>query len=179
MRLKLNKLTIGTIIIVLMLSVGINYKIAIDQEQADEARIAQLTSEAQVNQQMVEKMQKDIAILRRELAVQREVYPTSRGGRRVVHYIDGAQVTWYNDKGKTASGTTATAGRTVAVDPDVVPLGAEVEIVMPDGRVFRRTAEDTGGAVKGKVFDVHIDASDEELYELGRTHGVRVFVLDR
>jgi len=29
------------------------------------------------------------------------------------------------------------------------------------------------------VFDVHIDASDEELYELGRTHGVRVFILDR
>lgn len=124
-------------------------------------------------------MQKDIAILRRELAAQREVYPTSRGGRRVARYIDGAQVTWYNDKGKTASGTIATSGRTVAVDPEVVPLGSEVEIVMPDGRVFRRIAEDTGGAVKGKVFDVHVDASDDELYELGRTHGVRVFVLDR
>jgi 3D (Asp-Asp-Asp) domain-containing protein len=173
------KLTIGTMIIILMLSAGINYKTTIDQKQADEARIAQLTAEAQANKQKVEEMQKELAVLRRELAVQREVYPTSRGGRRVARYIDGAQVTWYNDKGKTASGTTATSGRTVAVDPDVVPLGSEVEIVMPDGRVFRRIAEDTGGAVKGKVFDVHIDASDEELYELGRTHGVRVFVLDR
>lgn len=173
------KLTIGTIIIVLMLGFGIKYKTAIDQKQADEAKIAQVTSEAQTNQQKVEDMQKDIAMLRRELAIQREVYPTSRGGRRVARYIDGAQVTWYNDQGKTASGTTATAGRTVAVDPEVVPLGSEVEIVMPDGRVFRRIAEDTGGAVKGKVFDVHIDASDEELYELGRTHGVKVFVLDR
>lgn len=173
------KLTIGTIIIALILGVGINYKSIIDQKQADEARIAQITSEAQVNQQKIEDMQKDIAILRRELAAQRDVYPTSRGGHRVSRYIDGAQVTWYNDIGKTASGTTATSGRTVAVDPDVVALGSEVEIVMPDGRVFRRIAEDTGGAVKGKVFDVHIDASDEELYELGRTHGVRVFVLDR
>lgn len=173
------KLTIGTIIIALMLGVGINYKIMIDQKQADETRITQITSEAQMNRQKVEDMQKDIAILRRELAAQREIYPTSRGGQRVARYIDGAQVTWYNDKGKTASGTTATSGRTVAVDPDVVPLGSEVEIMMPDGRVFRRTAEDTGGAVKGKVFDVHIDASDEELYELGRTHGVRVFVLER
>lgn len=176
--MRLN-LIVGTVIIALMLGIGINYKITVDQKQADEARIAQLTSEAQVNQQKVEDMQKDIAVLRRELAVQREVYPTSRGGRRVARYIDGAQVTWYNDKGKTASGTTATSGRTVAVDPDVVPLGSEVEIVMPDGRVFRRIAEDTGGAVKGNVFDVHMDASDEELYELGRTHGVRVFVLDR
>jgi len=176
--MRLN-LIVGTVIIVLMLGIGINYKITVDQKRADEARIAQLTSEAQVNQQKVEDMQKDIAVLRRELAVQREVYPTSRGGRQVARYIDGAQVTWYNDKGKTASGTTATSGRTVAVDPDVVPLGSEVEIVMPDGRVFRRIAEDTGGAVKGKVFDVHMDASDEELYELGRTHGVRVFVLDR
>lgn len=173
------KLTIGTIIIVLMLGFGIKYKTVIDQKQADEAKIAQVTSEAQMNQQKVEDMQKDIAMLRRELAVQREVYPTSRGGRRVARYIDGAQVTWYNDQGKTASGTTATSGRTVAVDPDVVPLGSEVEIIMPDGKVFRRIAEDTGGAVKGRVFDVHIDASDEELYELGRTHGVRVFVLDR
>lgn len=173
------KVTIGTIIIALMLGVGISYKTTLDQKHAAEERIAQITYEAQVNQQKVEDMQKDIAVLRRELAVQREVYPTSRGGRRVARYIDGAQVTWYNDKGKTASGTTATSGRTVAVDPDVVPLGSEVEIVMPDGRVFRRIAEDTGGAVKGKVFDVHIDASDEELYELGRTHGVRVFVLDR
>lgn len=173
------KLTIGTIIIALMFGVGISYKTTVDQKQADEARIAQITSEAQENKQKVEDMQKDIAILRRELAAQREVYPTSRGGRRVARYIDGAQVTWYNDKGKTASGTIATSGRTVAVDPEVVPLGSEVEIVMPDGRVFRRIAEDTGGAVKGKVFDVHIDASDDELYELGRTHGVRVFVLDR
>ncbi len=173
------KLTIGSIIIALMLGVGINYKIMIDQKQADEARIEQITSESQMNRQKVEDLQKDIVILRRELAAQREVYPTSRGGQRVARYIDGAQVTWYNDKGKTASGTTATSGRTVAVDPDVVPLGSEVEIVMPDGRMFRRTAEDTGGAVKGKVFDVHIDASDDELYELGRTHGVRVFVLER
>ena len=173
------KLTIGTMIIALMLGVGISYKTTIDQKQAAETQIAQMTSEAQVYKQEVEDMQKDIAVLRRELAIQREVYPTSRGGRRVARYIDGAQVTWYNDKGKTASGTTAVAGRTVAVDPEVVPLGSEVEIVMPDGRVFRRIAEDTGGAVKGKVFDVNIDASDDELYELGRTHGVRVFVLDR
>lgn len=173
------KLTIGTIIIALMFGVGISYKTTVDQKLAAEARIAQITSEAQVSKQKVEDMQKDIAILRRELAAQREVYPTSRGGRRVARYIDGAQVTWYNDKGKTASGTVATSGRTVAVDPEVVPLGSEVEIVMPDGRVFRRIAEDTGGAVKGKVFDVHIDASDDELYELGRTHGVRVFILDR
>jgi 3D (Asp-Asp-Asp) domain-containing protein len=168
------KITIVTIVIAVLLGVVINYK-----TNADEARISQLTTEAQENQEKVADLQKDIALLRREIAIQREVYPTSRGGRNVARYIDGAQVTWYNDRGKTASGTIATPGRTVAVDPDIVPLGSEVEIVMPDGRVFKRIAEDTGGAVKGKVFDVHIDATDEELYELGRTSGVRVFVLGR
>lgn len=168
------KIAIVTIVIAVLLGVVINYKI-----KADEARISQLTTEAQENQEKVADLQKDIALLRRELAIQREVYPTSRGGRNVARYIEGAQVTWYNDRGKTASGTIATPGRTVAVDPDIVPLGSEVEIVMPDGRVFRRIAEDTGGAVKGKVFDVHINATDEELYALGRTSGVKVFVLGR
>ena len=52
--------------------------------------------------------------------------------------------------GLTATGTVVTAGRTVAVDPSVIPYGTQMYI---EGYGFR-TAEDCGGAVDGK----HIDA---------------------
>lgn len=63
--------------------------------------------------------------------------------------------------GKTATGTTATAGRTVAVDKKVIPLGSIVTI---DGVDY--VAEDTG--VKGHVIDVFYGSHDEAL-----GHGVQ------
>ena len=66
----------------------------------------------------------------------------------------------YSD-GITATGTTATPGRTIAVDPDVIPYGTEVII---DGNTF--IAEDCGGAVKGKHIDVFC-ASHELALEWG------------
>jgi 3D (Asp-Asp-Asp) domain-containing protein len=59
--------------------------------------------------------------------------------------------------GITKSGTTATEGRTVAVDPDIVPLGSVIEI---GGQWY--VAEDIGVAIKGSRIDVffneHVDA---------------------
>lgn len=60
--------------------------------------------------------------------------------------------------GVTATGTKATAGRTVAVDPTVIPYGSTVII---DGHSY--IAEDTGGAVKGKRIDIYFDNHDEAL----------------
>ena len=54
------------------------------------------------------------------------------------------------DYGLTATGTVATAGRTIAVDPDVIPLGSEVLI---NGVIY--IAEDTG--VQGKTIDLFVD----------------------
>lgn len=56
----------------------------------------------------------------------------------------------------TASGTTPTAGRTVAVDPSVIPLGSTVII---DGVSY--IAEDTGSAVKGNVIDIYFSSHSE------------------
>lgn len=53
--------------------------------------------------------------------------------------------------GKTASMTTACEGRTVAVDPNVIPLGSKVVI---DGHTY--IAEDTGSAIKGNRIDLYI-----------------------
>ena len=63
---------------------------------------------------------------------------------------------------KTASGTIPTAGRTVAVDTDVIPMGAVVWI---NGVSY--IAEDTGSAVKGKVVDVFFD-DHETARQFGR-----------
>ena len=56
----------------------------------------------------------------------------------------------------TATGTLAKMGRTVSVDPDVIPLGSEVLI---NGVCY--IAEDVG--VRGKVIDVYIDSHSQAL----------------
>ncbi|MBY9082581.1 DUF348 domain-containing protein [Paenibacillus sp. HN-1] len=60
---------------------------------------------------------------------------------------------------RTASGTRVTEGRTIAVDPDVIPIGWWVYI---EGLGFRR-AEDTGGAIKGNKIDVYYDSLSHAL----------------
>ena len=52
----------------------------------------------------------------------------------------------------TATGTAARAGRTVAVDPKVIPLGSKIYI---EG-LGERIAEDVGGGVKGHHIDVYL-----------------------
>ena len=61
--------------------------------------------------------------------------------------------------GTTATGTTATQGRTIGVNPKDIPYGTVVEI---DGMEY--VAEDTGGAIGNNhidiFFDNHADALD-------------------
>ena len=63
-----------------------------------------------------------------------------------------------NGKGITSTGTKVKAGRTIAVDPKVIPYGTRVYI---EG-IGYRVAEDCGGAVKGNHVDVYVDRSDGE-----------------
>ncbi len=58
--------------------------------------------------------------------------------------------------GPTASGVMPEAGRTVAVDPEVIPLGSHVYI---DG-LGEYIAEDTGSAIVGARIDVYMDTHD-------------------
>jgi 3D (Asp-Asp-Asp) domain-containing protein len=57
--------------------------------------------------------------------------------------------------GPTYTGTMPEEGRTVAVDPDVIPLGSRVLIA---GRWY--IAEDTGSWVKGDHIDVYMESHD-------------------
>ena len=52
----------------------------------------------------------------------------------------------------TSTGITAKEGRTIAVDPTVIPYGTEVMI---DNHIY--IAEDCGGAVKGNVIDIFVN----------------------
>ncbi len=74
--------------------------------------------------------------------------------------------------GITASGTKVLEGRTIAVDPDVIPIGWWVYI---EGIGFRR-AEDKGSAVKGNKIDVYFD-SIRTAINFGRKKGITVYVL--
>lgn len=60
--------------------------------------------------------------------------------------------------GITATGTKATAGRTVAVDPRKIPYGTEVIIY---GHTY--IAEDCGGAIKQNKIDIFFNSHTEAL----------------
>lgn len=73
---------------------------------------------------------------------------------------------WSN--GYTATGTLATEGRTIAVDPDVVPYGSKVLLIWPDGTQHEYIAEDCGSGINGNRIDVFI--AD---HEAARVFGVQ------
>ena len=66
-----------------------------------------------------------------------------------------------DDPAQGTNSTTATGSEVregiIAVDPDIIPLGTEVEI--KDMGVF--TAEDTGGKIKGNRLDIYFDSKRE------------------
>lgn len=63
---------------------------------------------------------------------------------------------------KTAIGTTCKAGKTIAVDPKVIPYGTTVRI---NGKDY--VAEDCGGGIKGNHIDIYFN-SHQECLEFGR-----------
>lgn len=58
----------------------------------------------------------------------------------------------------TATGTVATEGRTIAVDPTIIPYGTTVYI---DGVPY--VAEDCGGAIKGNHIDMYFESHSDAL----------------
>lgn len=71
----------------------------------------------------------------------------------------------------TSTGAVATAGHTIAVDPNVIPYGTKVMI---NGVVY--TAEDRGGGVKGNHIDIFYNTHGETRVQ--GTQYAEVFVLD-
>lgn len=89
--------------------------------------------------------------------------------------IDNVKITAYccenyphicndGDATYTATMTTPTPGRTIAVDPTEIPYGTEIEIEGLDGTFI---AEDCGGAIKGKQRVDLLFATHQEALEWG------------
>ena len=76
----------------------------------------------------------------------------------ITHYCACEKCCGKYADGITATGTQATANRTIAVDPKVIPLGSEVLI---DGQVY--IAEDVGGAIKGNRIDIYVNDHQEAI----------------
>lgn len=74
------------------------------------------------------------------------------------------KLTFYAGDTSTASGKKPTVNHTIAVDPKVIPLGTQVYI---DGW-GTYTAEDTGGAIKGKIIDIFVASN-----AIARQYGVK------
>lgn len=73
---------------------------------------------------------------------------------------------WAN--GYTATGAWATEGRTIAVDPKVIPYGTRVLLIWPDGTQHSYIAEDCGGGVNGNHIDVFFNS-----HQAARVFGVQ------
>ena len=73
--------------------------------------------------------------------------------------------------GITYSGTRAEAGRTVAVDPEVIPLGSSIRITFPEEYSYMDgiyVAEDTGRLIKGNNIDIFFGEDQEGSREINR-----------
>lgn len=91
-------------------------------------------------------------------------------------YSAGAESTGKEEEhpqfGVTYTGTRVTEGRTIAVDPKVIPLGWWVYI---EGYGLRR-AEDIGSAVKGNKIDIYFD-SHATAERFGLKKGYTVYII--
>ncbi|WP_444860581.1 C40 family peptidase [Peribacillus simplex] len=80
--------------------------------------------------------------------------------------------------GLTASSTKVVEGRTIAVDPNVIPLGSVVAVYVPSANEYSGLylAEDTGGAIKNKKIDIAVVASKARAFGV---KNVQVSILER
>lgn len=85
--------------------------------------------------------------------------------RAYTHYADPPN--------KTAAGTIPQVGRTVAVDPRVIPLGSRIHV---EG-VGELIAEDTGAKIKGKTLDLFLP-SVKQCIQFGRREREVHLILD-
>lgn len=91
-----------------------------------------------------------------------------------LQFLDTFIATAYCDYGLTATGTTTTVGRTIAVNPDDIPYGTHVWLYLDDGTfVGDYYAEDTGGNLLRQhyIVDIYMGAdSYEQCINWGARH---------
>jgi 3D (Asp-Asp-Asp) domain-containing protein len=118
-------------------------------------------------QQDNEKLQKELA---ERPVVEKTLYMTGTG---YTAYDAGM-----NGLGHTRSGTNCKQGRTISVDPSVIPLGTKVQITSESYPQINGVyvAEDTGSAIKGNIIDIYFDTK-KAAHDFGRRKDLVVKVL--
>ena len=128
----------------------------------------------------------DLELARKNVSEQLKNYQTIVDNLKVIEYklvyLGSFKLTHYctenyahicgTGDGVTATGTQVTAGRTIAVDPTLVPYGSQVYI---EGYGWR-IAEDCGGSVKGNHIDIAVETHSQALSTGTNTGGVWILV---
>lgn len=110
-----------------------------------------------INETEHEQIEKSTAALPETIGQQ----PENLGEFKLTAYCTCSKCCGEWSDGITYTGVKATPGRTIAVDPEVIPLGSTVYI-----NGFEYIAEDIGGAIEGNRIDV-LCSSHEEALEFG------------
>ncbi len=115
-------------------------------------------------------------ISKEKVAVKKEIKKESSGSNEnllgyftLTYYCPCTKCCGKYASGITASGTTATAGRTIAASSQY-RFGTKMII---NGHTY--TVEDRGGAIKGNKIDIYVDSHQEAL-KLGRKTNVPVYL---
>ena len=127
-------------------------------------------------------LNKEVNSLSNELKTANKTIKDLKDTEYELVYMGDFEISYYcNEKyehicgtsnGKTSTGNEALVGRTVAVDPNVIPYGSYVYI---EGCGFR-VADDCGGGVDGNHVDVLVDSHQEAL-SLGKDNsGVWILI---
>lgn len=95
------------------------------------------------------------------------------GEYKLTHYcVEKREHICGTGTGLTATGTRVTAGRSIAVDPSVIPYGSKVYV---EGYGWR-VAEDCGGGIDGKHIDIAVETHSQALKMGTKTGGVWLLV---
>ena len=100
-------------------------------------------------------MEEEVTIEKLEIDVLEQAQIKSIGTFKLTAYCPCKECSGHWGK-QTSTGAIATEGRTVAVDPKVIPYGTVIVVVI-DGVEYEYVAEDCGGLVKGKHIDIYFD----------------------
>ena len=139
-----------------------NYKIEIENSASLNKELNKVANELGAMQSELEKAQSTISNLKSD-----EYKFIYIGNYKFTHYCtEKRKHICGTGTGLTATGAQVTAGRTVAVDPSVIPYGTELYI---EGYGWR-VAEDCGGAVDGKHIDIAVETHSHAL-SMGTTIG--------
>ena len=149
-----------TLIICLVLSMILHLAYGIEgmkQYTELEHKIERQAAQLQDKQEQIEILEIILKNREQDASEPLATEPEYIGEFTVTHYCPCSKCCNKSD-GITFTGTKAEEGRTVAVDPEIIPLGSTVII---DGQEY--VAEDVGGAIKGLRIDKYMESHDEAL----------------